>query len=289
MAPIRRNSQSCVFMDKKEQGMGKVTSISIQKGGTGKSTVTRNLGEQVSEKGRKVLLIDNDPQGNLTKSLIGDELPSDILKIVESVTSDNSKVSPGSSNAYWLYEKDEMPEPLKVADNLYLLGATKHLAEMSTRPVDVVYEFKDKIEVLAGEFDDIFIDCPPSAGTLQTAAHGGSDYVIIPTQLSEDSIDGVKEQVDSLSANKKRLNPKLKVLGILVNGKNSHKINIEEVHLDNLKEAYGDKVFKTVITYSVKVSEARSFNKTVGQHAPKSPQASQYVNFVGEYLKRSRG
>lgn len=269
--------------------MGKVTSISIQKGGTGKSTVTRNLGEEVSESGRKVLLIDNDPQGNLTKSLFGDEVPDEVMKVVESVTSSTQKVSPGPSNSYWLYEKDEMPEPYKVTDNLYLLGATKHLAEMSTKSVDVVYEFKDKMEVLASEFDDIFIDCPPSAGTLQTAAHGGSDYVIIPTQLSEDSIDGVKEQIDSLSANKKRLNPTLKVLGILVNGKDSHKINIEEVHLENLKETYGDIVFNTVITYSVKVSESRSFNKTVGQHAPRSPQASQFINFIEEYLERSRG
>lgn len=269
--------------------MGKVTSISIQKGGTGKSTVTRNLGEEVSETGRKVLLIDNDPQGNLTKSLFGDDLPEEVMKVVESVTSSTQKVSPGVSNSYWLYEKDEMPEPYRINDNFYLLGATKHLAEMGTKTVDVVYEFKDKLEVLAEEFDDIFIDCPPAAGTLQTAAHGGSNFVIIPTQLSEDSIDGVKEQVDSLSANKKRLNPNLEILGILVNGKDAHKINIEEIHLERLREDYGELVFNTVITYSVKVSESRSFNKTVGQHAPRSPQASQYINFVEEYLERSRG
>ncbi|MBQ4840133.1 ParA family protein [Pseudoalteromonas luteoviolacea] len=269
--------------------MGKVTSVSIQKGGPGKTTVCRNLGEEVSEAGFKVLLIDNDPQGNLTKAIFGDELPPEVMKVTEAVTSGSQKVAPGVSNTFWLYEKDEMPEPFKVTENLYIIGATKHLAEMGTKAVDCVYEFKDKMEVLAGEFDHVFIDCPPAAGTLQTAAHGSSDYLVIPTELNEDSIDGVKQQLESAAANKKRLNPALDVLGILVNGKDSHKINIEEFHLENLKELYGDKLFEAVITHSVKVSEARSFNKTVRQHAPKSVQANQFLALTREYLERSKG
>jgi len=269
--------------------MGNVSSVSIQKGGPGKTTVCRNLGEEVSETGRKVLLVDNDPQGNLTKAIFGDDLPESIMKVAEAVTSGTQKVSPGASNSYWLYEKDEMPEPYKVTEHLYIIGATKHLAEMGTRSVDCVYEFKDKMEVLAEEFDDVFIDCPPAAGTLQTAAHGASDYLIVPTELNEDSIDGVKQQLDSASANKKRLNQKLEILGILVNGKDSHKINIEEVHYGTLQDLYGDKLFDTVVTHSVKVSEARSFNKTVKQHAPKSVQAKQFVALTAEYLERSQG
>lgn len=269
--------------------MGKVTSVSIQKGGPGKTTVCRNLGEEVSEAGFKVLLIDNDPQGNLTKAIFGDDLPAEIMKATEAVTSGTQKVAPGMSNTYFLYEKDEMPEPYKVTDSLYIIGATKHLAEMGTRSVDCVYEFKDKMEVLSEEFDHVFIDCPPAAGTLQTAAHGASDYLLIPTELNEDSIDGVKQQLESALANKKRLNPVLEVLGILVNGKDSHKINIEEYHLETLKELYGDKIFKSIITHSVKVSEARSFNKTVRQHAPKSVQAEQFVALTKEYLQRSQG
>lgn len=269
--------------------MGKVSSLTIQKGGPGKTTVCRNLGEEVSETGRKVLLIDNDPQGNLTKAIFGDELPEAIMKVAEAVTSGTQKAAPGVSNSYWLYEKDEMPEPYKVTDNLYIIGATKHLAEMGTKAVDCVYEFQDKIEVLAEEFDDVFIDCPPAAGTLQTAAHGASHYLIIPTELNEDSIDGVKQQLESATANKKRLNQKLEILGILVNGKDAHKINIEEIHHDTLKELYGAKLFNTVITHSVKVSEARSFNKTVRQHAPRSVQAEQFVTLTEEYLERSRG
>lgn len=266
--------------------MGKVTSISIQKGGTGKTTVCRNLSEGVSTKNRKVLLIDLDSQGNVTTSIYGDELPHEIMSIGESKTSNTAKVSPGTSNSYWLYEKDEMPEPLKVTDNLYIIGSTKHLAEQGTKPVDSVYEFQDKLEVLAQEFDDIFIDCPPSASIFQTSAHAASDYILIPTELNEDSIKGVVEQIDSASKNKKRLNPKLEVLGVLVNKKDSHKINIEEYYLDSLKEKYGKLLFETIITSSVKVSEARSFNKTVMDYAPKSVQSNQYQALIEEYLKR---
>lgn len=269
--------------------MGKVSSVSIQKGGPGKTTVCRNLGEDVSESGRKVLLIDNDPQGNLTNSIFGDDIPSEIMTLSGSVTSGAQKASPGVSNTYWLYEKDEMPEPFRINDNLFIIGSTKHLAEIWTKPVDCIYEFRDKIEVLAEHFDDVFIDCPPSAGTLQTAAHGSSDYLIIPTCLNPDSIAGVREQLDSASANKKRLNGKLEVLGILINGKDAHRINIEEQLLEELKETYGDKLFSTVITHSVKVSEARSKNKTVRQFAPKSIQASQFLQLSEEYLERSRG
>ncbi|KEY91316.1 hypothetical protein CF67_23003 [Candidatus Photodesmus blepharus] len=266
--------------------MGKVTSISIQKGGPGKTTVCRNLGEEVSEAGNKVLLIDNDPQGNLTKAILSNELPSEMIKVTDRITFCSKKVLPGVSNAFWLYEKDEMPEPLKVREDLYIIGATKHLAEIGTKSVNCVYDFKDKIEVLALEFDHVFIDCPPSAGTLQTSAHGASDYIVIPTELNEDSIDGVKQQIQSALLNRKHLNPTLNVLGILVNGKDSHKINIEEFYLDNLKEVYGDKLFEVIITYSVKVSEARSFNKTIRQHVPKSAQAKQFLALSREFLDR---
>ena len=157
---------------------------------------------------------------------------------------------------------------------------------MGAKPIDCVYEFQDKLEVLANEFDDIFIDCPPAAGMLQTAAHGASNFLIIPTELSEDSKDGVKQQLESATANKKRINHKLEILGILINGKDSHKILIEESHHEELEALYRDKLFNTVITHSVKVSEARSFNKTVKQYAPKSAQAAQFIELTKEYLER---
>lgn len=262
-----------------------VTSISIQKGGVGKTTVCRNLGEELSVN-YKVLFIDNDPQGNLTESIFGDELPSAIMHSMESKTSSFIKVTPGISNSYYLYESDEMPEPFKINDNLYIIGSTKHLAEMASKPIDCVYEFKDKLEVLREEFDFIFIDCPPAAGVLQTAAHGASDNLIIPTELSEDSIKGVKQQIESALSNKKRLNAKLEILGVLINGKSSHKIIIEDEHLTTLSEQYGQKLFQTVVTRSVKISEARSFNKTIRQYQPRSIQAEQYLSLTSEYLSR---
>lgn len=269
--------------------MGIVSSVSIQKGGPGKTTVCLNLAVEVAETGRKVLLIDNDPQGNLTRAILGDELPEAIEKVSEAVTSVSQKLAPGVSNSYWFYEKGEIPEPHIVTDNLHIIGSTKHLALMGTRSVDSIYEFSEKIEMLAEGYDDVFIDCSPAAGTLQTAAHGASDYLIIPTELNEDSIDGVRQQLESAAINKKRLNKKLEVLGILVNSKNSHKIVIEEAYHDTLKTLYKEMLFITEITKSVKVAEARCLNLSVGQHAPKSVQAKQYATLAEEYLERSRG
>lgn len=269
--------------------MGKVSSVSIQKGGPGKTTVCRNLGELVSEHQRKVLLIDNDPQGNLTSAIFGDDLPQAIKTIKKSTTSDVEKITPGTSNTFWLYEPDEMPEPYKVTENLYIIGSTKHLEEKGRANIDCIYEFREKLEVLSQEFDDIFIDCPPAAGTLQAAAHGASDYLIIPTRLEEDSINGLKEQLNSWQATKRQLNPKLEVLGVIVNGKDSHRIVIEEIHLDHLQQEYGDMLFKTTITQSVKVSEARSFNVTIKKHAPNAAQSKQFELLTQEYLDRIAG
>lgn len=266
--------------------MGKVISISIQKGGTGKTTVCRNLGEGVAKAGGRVLFIDNDPQGNLSSYVFGDKLPEEIMTITESVTSGLKKAMPGVCNAYWFYQESEIPSPYKVNDNLYIIGATKHLAEVNSKGVNCIYEFIEKVAKLATEFDHIFIDCPPAAGTLQSAAHGASDFVLIPTELSEDSIDGIEQQIESLAANKEHINKKLSLLGVLVNKKETHKINIEEYYADIVQSKYGAKVFNTMITKSVKVSEARAYNQTVQDYSGKSPQALQYTSLVQEYLER---
>lgn len=267
--------------------MGIVTSVSNQKGGPGKTTITRNLSEELADKGRLVLVIDNDPQGNLTKSFTGESIPNEIL----SVRMDAQKkiTEPGESNTALLYKEGLMPEPFQITDNMYLIGATRHLADMAdsgTNALKLYKEFQLKLKLLAEAFDDIIIDCPPAAGNLQTAAHIGSDFLLIPTHLSEDSVDGVGQQIESSALCKETLNPKLKLLGIVVNEKKSHKINVEKLYLDTLKTDYPDSLFKTIINESVKVSEARSLGLSVKKHASSSLQADQFQNLTAEYLER---
>ena len=262
-----------------------VTSVSIQKGGTAKTTVCRNLGEEVSLRGRKVLLIDNDPQGNLTKAFFGDDLPQEILSVAPSFTGVGQKVIAGVSNSFYLYENGEMPVPLKINDNLYIIGATKNLADSAAKPQSYISSYAEKVASFRGDFDDIFIDCPPSAGLLQTAAHMASDYLLIPTLLNEDSIDGVYQQIDTMRSTK-RGGADLKLLGVLVNAKSTRKLNLEDYYYDVLKSKFEEYLFEVFISHSVKVSEARSLNKSVMSYAPTSVQAEQYVSLCDEYLSR---
>lgn len=187
-----------------------------------------------------------------------------------------------------LFDEFEIPEPIKINDHLFLIGSTKHLAECERAQAEVVFNFQNKMDVYREIFDDIFIDCPPSAGILQTSAHAGADHMIIPTRLDEDSINGVNDQILSAKSTRSKINRNLKVLGIVVNAKDSHKINIETSYFEKLRDDFGKLVFKTSITNSVKISEARTFNLTINKHLPKAVQSKEVSNLVSEYLDRVR-
>ena len=138
-----------------------ITSLMNQKGGSGKTTVCRTLGEAVSARGRKVLLIDNDPQGNLTRSYFGGNLPEEIVRRTASVTGKGEQVSPDVSNTVSCYDRDARPQPYKIHESLSLIGATKALADVAVKPVSGVSEFAEKVTALSRQFEDILIDCPP--------------------------------------------------------------------------------------------------------------------------------
>jgi len=263
--------------------MGKITAVSNQKGGVGKTTLTVNLGKCLAAKGRKVLLIDNDPQGNLTTALLGDELPLDVVDRGES----NAEV-PGVANTYTLFLEDGNVRPMKVAayENIYLIGASRHLAEVATKDFQVLFDFQDKVDQLAADFDDVLIDCLPSFGLLQTAAHATADYLLVPTHLDSFSCSGIREQMKTASNTKKRINPKLVPLGIVANEVSASKVNVDVVFGEMLDEDYGDLVFKSRITKSVKIKEAHALQKSVGEYKQYSDQARQFESIADEYLAR---
>ena len=201
-----------------------ITSLTNQKSGSGKTTVCRTLGETVSSRGRKVLLIDNDPQGNLTRSYFGDTLPSESVRRTASVTGEGEQVSPGVSNTVSCYDRDARPQPYKIHENLYLIGATKALANVAVRPVSGVSEFTEKVTALSRQFDDILIDCPPGASVLQAAAHSASQALLIPTFLNKDNVEGVYQQLDTMNARQQAGHPTLDLLGVVVSAKRTQYI-----------------------------------------------------------------
>ncbi len=255
--------------------MGKIVAVVNQKGGVGKTTVSGNLAKDFARKGRKVLIADNDPQGNATRAIFGDDLPDEVSEKF------------GESSSYCLYYEGSEVVPIQITDNLSIVGGSKHLSEMSTRQAsEVGYEFKEKLEILAEEQDYVIIDCLPSFGTMLTAALITADYVLIPTLLDDFSINGIAELVSTVHTIKRRHNEKLKLLGIVVNQKDGREVLVEQHYLEELVKTYGDLVLKPAITKSVKVAEATAFQQSVYEYKPSLDQAKQFDSLSSEILKR---
>lgn len=260
-----------------------VTAISNQKGGVGKTTSTFNIGKNLADMGRKVLLIDNDPQASLTLAVFGME---DIPPQIRSVNAAGVPV-PGPSNTFHLYEKGTPPVPYQLADNLFLIGASMKLADVGARPAsDTLFDFRENVDALRDQFDFILIDCLPSFGNMMTAAQMTADYILVPTNLDAFSYEGVEMQLGSAITTRDRLNQKLKIIGIFANEVNNPKLSVEEHYWNLLKNKYGDFLFETKITRSAKVKESNAFGKSIKEYKKWSDQARQYDELVSEMLER---
>lgn len=257
--------------------MAIITGVANQKGGVGKTTTTVNLGKNLAVKGFKVLLVDNDPQGNLTMSLFGDELPELML---------SASGLPGQAHSYNLYIEDANVLPYAFTENLHIIGSSKHLSEISTKPFEVIFDFKEKIEKLSVDYDFVLIDCLPSFGALQTAAQMTADNLLIPTHLDEFSVKGIEEQLKTAASTKKRLNSKLNILGILANEVSRQKILVECHFLDQLKDKYNELLFNTQISKSAKIKESHALRQSIFEYMKNSDQAKQFMDLTDEYLER---
>ena len=264
--------------------MGKVIAVSNQKGGVGKTTMTVNVGKNLAGMGYKVLLIDNDPQGNLTRAILGDGIPSMVVSY-----SENQDGIVGGANTHVMYEEDAILSPVIVSENLSIMGASKHLSAITSKPFDVIFEFKDNLMGLKKDFDYILIDCLPSFGVLQTAAHMSANYLVIPTHLDGFSIDGITEQMKTAIRTKKRLNKELIFLGIAVNGASGGRVNVEGHHYGTLLEIYGELLFETQITKSSKVEESHAKMLSLKEYKKHSDQARQFQQLTNEIIERIDG
>ena len=160
--------------------MTKTIAIVNQKGGVGKTTSSTNLAKRMAARGLSVLLIDNDAQGNSTRTIFGDEIPDAILEL-----NDNKRLVVGPANTIQLYYGDESATPFAVSEQLSVFGSSKHLAEISNKDIiDAGFSFKNRLQQF-DQFDYIIIDCLPSFGTLMTSALMVADYMLIPTTLDD--------------------------------------------------------------------------------------------------------
>lgn len=250
--------------------MGKIISVANQKGGVGKTTTTVNLGTILSKKGKKVLLIDADPQGNATSGL-GAE------KDVELSTYDVLVNETAIKDAI----QDTMIKNLKVCpSNINLAGAEVELVSMMSRE----QRLKEKLEEMKDEFDYILIDCPPSLGLITLNSFTASDSVLIPVQCEYYALEGLGQLLNTINLVKKHLNKNIQIEGALLTMYDI-RTNLSNQVVKEVKKYFDNKVYKTVIPRNVRLSEAPSYGMPITEYDPKSKGAKSYIKFAKEFLK----
>ena len=252
--------------------MGKIISLANQKGGVGKTTTTVNLGTILAKKGKKVLLIDADPQGNATSGL-------GVEKEVEYSTYDILVNDIKIQDAI----QDTIIKNLKVCPaNMSLAGAEVELVSMMSRE----QRLKEKLDEVKDYFDYILIDCPPSLGLITLNAFTASNSVLIPVQCEYFALEGLGQLINTINLVKKHLNKEIQIEGALLTMYDI-RTNLSNQVVKEVKKYFENKVYKTVIPRNVRLSEAPSYGMPITEYDPRSKGAKSYTKFAKEFLKKN--
>ena len=250
--------------------MGKIIAIANQKGGVGKTTTSVNLSALLAKKGKKVVLIDADPQGNATSGL---GVEKDVEKSLYDVLINEEPVA-GTL-------QDTVEKNLKICpSNMNLAGAEVELVSQMSRE----HRLKEQLEGIKDKFDYIFIDCPPSLGLITLNSFTAADSVLIPVQCEYYALEGLGQLLNTINLVKKHLNKSLEIEGALLTMYDI-RTNLSNQVVKEVKKYFDDRVYKTVIPRNVRLSEAPSFGMPITMYDPKSKGARSYEKLAKEFLK----
>ena len=252
--------------------MGKVISVANQKGGVGKTTTTVNLSTLLAKKGKKVLLIDTDPQGNATSGLgVDKDVELSVYDILVGDTTFEETV------------QETAIKNLKVCpSNISLAGAEVELVSKMSRE----QRLKAKLDLVKDQYDYILIDCPPSLGLITLNAFTASDSVLIPVQCEYFALEGLGQLLNTVNLVKKHLNKNLEIEGALLTMYDA-RTNLSNQVVKEVKKYFEEKVYKTVIPRNVRLSEAPSYGMPISLYDPRSKGAKAYEKFAKELLKNN--
>ena len=252
--------------------LGKAIAIFNQKGGVGKTTTNINLAACLALRGKKVLVLDIDPQGNTTSGLgvAKRELEDTVYNILVDNDYDprNAIIETGVENL------DLIPASVDLA------GAEVELVQIEGREKAL----KVGIEKIKDNYDYIFIDCPPSLGLLTINSLAAVDSVLIPIQCEFYALEGVSQLVSTIELVKKSLNPALEVQGVILSMFDG-RTNLSAQVVQEVKRYFGGKVYSTVIPRNVRLAEAPSYGLPITLYDPKSKGAEAYMEFSEEFIE----
>ena len=252
--------------------MGRVFVVANQKGGVGKTSIAVNLAASLAHYGRRVLLVDLDPQGNATTGSGVDKSAAD--RTVYGVLIGEYPLASAITRCEGGYDV--------VPSNRELAGAEVEMIEMERRE----FRLRDALAPSIPNYDFAVIDCPPALNMLTVNGFTAADAVIIPMQCEYYALEGLSDLVGTLRKVKQNLNPKIEIEALVRTMYDPRSTLTIQVS-DELKRHYGDKVFDTVIPRNIRIAEAPSFGKPVLLHDPASKGALAHLQFARELLARN--
>ena len=250
-----------------------IVAIANQKGGVGKTTTAINLAAGLALRGKPTLLIDLDPQANSTMSFL------DIATVQRSVY-------------------DAIADPaVKIMDvivpttvpNLFIAPSRIALAKLEAKLIgemDAHFRLKDKLEPVLKVYPQIVIDCPPTLGLLTVNALVAATHLLIPIQSSYFALEGTDDLLETIEKVRQRPNPSLQILGVVITMHDKRTSLAKDIR-SQIKKVFGGKVFKTVITKSVRLEESPAYKESIFTYAPDSTGASEYYSLCEEVIDRA--
>ena len=250
--------------------MGKIIAVANQKGGVGKTTTSVNLSAAFAEMGKKVLLIDCDPQGNATSGL-GIEKDGLELSIYDALINDTPMAEIILQTQFGL---DMVPSVMDLA------GAEVELVNLD----DKQYRLKKAVELIKDKYDYILIDCPPSLGHVTLNALTAADSVLLPLQCEFYALEGLSQLLSTVHLVQEQLNGDLRIEGLVLTMYDS-RTNLAEQVVEEVKTHFPDMVYATKIPRNVRLSEAPSFGKPIFAYASSSKGAQAYMSLAEEVIE----
>ena len=252
--------------------MGRTIAIANQKGGVGKTTTAINLSACLAEKGKKVLAVDMDPQGNMTSGLGVDK---------DSVENTIYNLIIGESKMEEVLIKDVLENLDIIPTNIDLSGAEIELLDVEEKE----YIVRNEIDKIKDNYDFIIIDCPPSLSMLTINAMTTADSVLVPIQCEYHALEGLSQLIHTVELVRDRLNPKLTIEGVVFTMYDA-RTNLSLQVVENVKDNLEQTIYKTIIPRNIRLAEAPSYGIPINKYDPKSAGAESYLRLADEVIDK---